>query len=143
MPLSVLIVLGLIGIYLIIQGNAGVKAQAAEQARTVEDPDGATLDELARAGSDLTHEHLIEFYLYFPTEAAAAGCATILAQEGFATQVSQAEGKKDWTLLASRRMRPELAPLRAVRDRLTALVAEHGGEYDGWGTEVEGNHDDS
>lgn len=143
MPLSVLIILGLIGIYLIIQGNAGVRAQESERAGAVEDPDGATLDELARAGSDLTREHLIEFYLYFPTDTAAAEIATILAQEGFETRVSAAEGKQVWALLASKRMRPELAPLRAVRDRLTALVAERGGEYDGWGTEVEGDHGDS
>lgn len=135
MSLSFLLILGLVGIWLIARGNAGVKA--AEVRRAVEDPDGATLDELARAGSDLTREHLVEFYLYFPLEAAARETATLLQQEGFETRMSRNDKEQDWTLLATRQMRPELAPLRAMRDHLTALVTARGGTYDGWGTEVE------
>jgi hypothetical protein len=135
MSLGFLLVLAIIGIWLIIRGSLGVRA--AEVRRAMEDPDGATLDELARAGSDLTREHLIEFYLYFPREDTANTVAVILQGEGFGTRMSQNDKEKDWTLLATRRMRPELAPLRAVRDRLTALVTEKGGSYDGWGTEVE------
>lgn len=135
MPLSFLLVLGLVGIWLIARGNAGMKA--AQVQRAIEDPDGATLDELARAGSDLTREHLIEFFLYFPQQPAAETVAAMLLAEGFETKVQRSEPAGDWTVLAIRRMRPELAPLRAMRDRLTALVREHGGTYDGWGTEVE------
>ncbi len=135
MSLGFLLLLAIVGVWLIIRGNLGLRA--AEVRRGMEDPDGATLDELARAGSDLTREHLIEFYLLFPREETARTVAVILQGEGFDTRISQNEKEKDWTLLATRRMRPELAPLRAVRDRLTALVAERGGTYDGWGTEVE------
>jgi hypothetical protein len=135
MSLGFLLLLAIVGVWLIIRGNLGLRA--AEVRRGMEDPDGATLDELARAGSDLTREHLIEFYLLFPREETARAVAVILQGEGFDTRMSQNEKEKDWTLLATRRMRPELAPLRAVRDRLTALVAERGGTYDGWGTEVE------
>jgi regulator of RNase E activity RraB len=135
MSLSFLLILGVVGIWLIARGNAGVKA--AEVRRAIEDPDGATLDELARAGSDLTREHLIEFYLYFPQEAAANETSALLQQDGFETRLSRNDKEQDWTLLATRRMRPELAPLRAMRDRLTTLVGEKGGTYDGWGTEVE------
>jgi hypothetical protein len=135
MSLSFLLVLAIVGIWLIVRGSLGVRA--AEVRRSMEDPDGTTLDELARAGSDLTREHRIEFYLYFPREETAHEADSILRAEGFETRLSQDEKEKDWTLLATRRMRPELAPLRAVRDRLTTLVAEKGGTYDGWGTEVE------
>ncbi|HWA14951.1 MAG TPA: ribonuclease E inhibitor RraB [Gemmatimonadales bacterium] len=138
MSLTFLLVLGLIGIWLIARGNAGVKA--AEVQRAIEDPDGTTLDELARAGSNLTREHLIEFYLYFPERDAAEAAEAVLQAEGFETRIHLNEKEGDWTLLATRRMRPELAPLRAMRDRLTALVDERGGVYDGWGTEVENDH---
>lgn len=138
MPLSVLLLLGLVGIWLIARGNAGLRA--AEHRRATEDPDGATLDELARAGSDLTRLHVVEFYLYLPSEELAHETAAILRDEGFESRISRNES--DWTLLASRRMRPELAPLRAVRDRLTALVTQRGGSYDGWGTEVENDDAD-
>jgi hypothetical protein len=141
-PLSLLIVLGLFGIYLVLRGNAGVRQQAEARARIDADPDGATLDELARAGSDLTREHTVEFYLYFPTEASAESVALVLKGEGFDTDVHRIDQEPSWTLLASRRMKPEMAALRAARDRFSALVAEHGGEYDGWGTQVEGNDAD-
>lgn len=137
MPLSLLIVLGLLGIYLVIRGNAGMRKQAEARARIAADPDGATLDELARAGSQLTRDHTVEFYLYFPTEAAAETVAASLRAEGFTTDVHRIEPDKDWTLLASCRMKPEMAALRAARVRFTALVQAHGGSYDGWGTQVE------
>lgn len=139
MPLSVLIVLGLFGIYLMVSGHRGVqRAQAARE----EDPDGSTLDALARAGSDLTREHLVEFYLYLPRETVARKVGEILNREGFETDIHQVDPPRgDWSVLAAKRMRPELAPLRAVRERLTALMDEHDGEYDGWGTLVEEDND--
>lgn len=141
MPLSFLLVLGIVGIWLIARGNAGMRAAERHRQMADEDPDGTTLDELARAGSDLTREHLVEFFLYLPDEAAAEDTAAVLRREGFETQVKPNEKEGDWSLLATRRMRPELAPLRAVRDRLTALVAARNGSYDGWGTEVEETND--
>lgn len=130
MSLSFLIVLGLIGIYFLARGSA---REAAARA----DGDASTLAELARAGSDLGRPHQIEFYLYLPTESAAAGVAEDLRREGFTVEVRRADGAGDWLALSTREMLPELAALRHWRQRLTALAESRGGAYDGWGTEVE------
>ncbi len=137
MSLSFLLVLGLAGLWLVWRGNAGVRAAEA----LAEDGDGSTLDALARAGSNLASVHRIEFYLYFPTRASADAAAAQLRQETFAVEVTPAESSEDWLCLATLPMRPELAPLRAWRERMTALAEAGGGAYDGWGTEVEDGRD--
>jgi regulator of RNase E activity RraB len=132
-PLSVLIVLGLLGIYLLLRGRA------AEQAALGSPPDGdaRTLDELARAGSDLSRPHRIEFFLFLPDRQAADAVATELRGEGFKVEVGQGEHEADWLCLATREMLPELAALHRWRQRLTAMAESRSGVYDGWGTEVE------
>lgn len=134
MSLSVLIVLGLLGLYLILRGGQRERqTQAAESA----DADANTLDQLARAGSDLTRPHRIEFFLYLPEHTAADAVARELSAEGYATEVSQEGQATDWLCLATRVLVPDMAVLRSCRDRLTALAESHQGVYDGWGTEVE------
>lgn len=133
MPLSVLLVLGCLGIYLMLRGGQ----REAQVAQAIPDEDGSTLDQLARAGSDLSRSHQIEFFLYFPERSAAEAVARELAAEGYGTALSQEEAAADWLCLATRAMIPDLAGLRACRTRLTALAESHQGVYDGWGTEVE------
>ena len=133
MSLSVLIVLGLLGLYLILRGGQRERQTLALSA----DADASTLDQLARAGSDLTRPHRIEFFLYLPERAAADAVAQELSAEGYATEVSQEEQASDWLCLATRVLVPDMAALRSCRGRLTALAESHQGVYDGWGTEVE------
>jgi hypothetical protein len=133
MSLSVLIVLGLFGVYLMLRG--GQRQEAAREAAP--DADAATIEQLARAGSDLTRPHTIEFFLYLPDRAAAEAVATALEPEGYRTELSQEEQATDWLCLATRVMIPDMATLRACRERLTPLAESHQGVYDGWGTEVE------
>lgn len=133
MPLSVLILLGLLGVYLMLRGGAREAAVTAASA----DGDAETLDELARAGSDLTRPHRIEFFLFLPSREAADQVAAELRSEGFGVEVGQGEQSADWLCLATREMLPELAALRSWRERLTAMAESRQGVYDGWGTEVE------
>src|SRR5262245_39080067 len=102
------------------------------------DGDAATLDELAHAGSDLTREHNIEFYLYVPQPTDAQDIATELRAESTTVEVTKADDDASWLCLIQRRMIPDMAGLRGLRERFSALAANHDGEYDGWGTEVEG-----
>jgi regulator of RNase E activity RraB len=132
-PLSVLIVLGLLGIYLLLRGRATEPAALD----AFPDGDARTLDELARAGSDLSRPHRIEFFLFLPDRQAAEAVAEELRGEGFVVEVGQGEHEADWLCLASREMLPELAALRGWRQRLTTLAESRHGVYDGWGTEVE------
>jgi regulator of RNase E activity RraB len=128
MPLSLLVVLGLFGIYLLVRGN--------QRARVSGDPDVETLEELVRAGSDLAEPHEIEFFLYVETSAQAAELAAELRIEGFTTEIRRTETEQCWLCLATRVMRPGLAELRQWRARFTALAEATGGAYDGWGTTV-------
>lgn len=140
MPISAWIAIGVLGIYLMLRG------QRAEQRQrelppgpplTSQDGDAATLDELAHAGSDLSREHTIEFYLYVPEEDDAQSIATDLRHEGMTVEVTRAADNSSWLCLIQRKMIPDMAGLRGFRERFTALAAAHNGEYDGWGTEVE------
>jgi regulator of RNase E activity RraB len=133
MPLSALIVLGLLGVYLMLRGRARQHATAGIPA----DGDAETLEQLARAGSDLSRPHKIEFFLFLPTQEAAEAVAGELQQEGFSVAVSPGEASTDWLCLATREMLPELAALRSWRGRLAAMAESRQGAYDGWGTEVQ------
>jgi regulator of RNase E activity RraB len=132
-PLSVLIVLGLFGIYLILRG----RTREQEAGSPSLDGDARTLDELARAGSNFSLPHKIEFFLFLPTREAAEEVAGELRREGFSVEVAQGDHPADWLCLATRQMLPELAALHGWRQRLTAMAESRQGVYDGWGTEVE------
>ena len=126
MPLSLLIVLGLLGIYLILRSN--------QRGRLPADPDADTLEELTRVGSDLDQPHEIEFFLYVETQAEAIAAA--LRSEEFRAEVQPTETEGCWLCLATRTMRPELEVLHRLRARFTALAEASGGAYDGWGATV-------
>ena len=130
MSLSVLLVLGLVGLYLYIRGHAGMLAQRDP------DPDAAPLAELARAGSDLARPHAMEFFLYFREERAAQAAAAGLRTRGFATTVERGPEDPDWLCLATREMIPTLDALRELRQDFTTLADAGGGTYDGWGATV-------
>ena len=134
MPISALVAIGLIGIFLMLRGRGAEQPVATGP---VPDGDAATLDELAHAGSDLSRQHTIEFFLYLPDQPAAEAVAAELRREGLTAEVSQGQEASDWLCLARRQMVPDMAGLRTWRERLTALAEAHQGVYDGWGTEVE------
>jgi hypothetical protein len=129
MSLAFLLVLGLVGLGLMLNGRRRAARDAAE-------PDAAILAALTRAGSDLRQPHELEFFLYFPTETAAASVASSLQADGFVTRVSRDETGGEWLCLATRQMRPSLSELGLLRTRLSALASAAGGAYDGWGATV-------
>lgn len=131
MSLSFLLLLGALGLYLYLRGHL-----AQVRARRVADPDAAPLDELARAGSDLSLPHEVEFFLYFPDQPAALRAAHTLESEGFRTEVSREGDGEDWLCFATRDLVPELGALRSLRERFNRLAEADGGVYDGWGTTV-------
>ena len=129
MSLAFLLLLGLVGLGLMLNGRRRAARDAAE-------PDAAILAALTRAGSDVRQPHEIEFFLFFPTEAAAEGVAARLRADGFVTRVSLDADGPEWLCLATRLLRPDLGELGLLRTRLSALASEAGGAYDGWGATV-------
>jgi hypothetical protein len=100
-------------------------------------PDTAVISQLRQAGSDLSKPHDIEFFMYFPSEAAAATVASALTSQGFRVEVKpSAGGKSEWLALATRSMVPEAAELVRLRAVLTEISSAQKGDYDGWGTPI-------
>ena len=100
------------------------------------DPDAAVLEQLKKAGSNLSKPHKIDFYLYFPNEAAAKRAAKQVKDAGFEIEVKQSAAGSDWLCLATKTMIPELAFLKKIRANFTAIASVEKGEYDGWETAI-------
>ena len=100
------------------------------------DPDQLVLQQLKKAGSNLSKPHKIEFFLYFKSQASAEAVAPTIKNSGFNVEVRQAAQGTDWLCLATKTMIPELATLQKIRRDFTAIASANGGEYDGWGTGV-------
>jgi len=100
------------------------------------DPDQAVLDQLAKAGSNLSKPHNIEFFLYFPTEPAARKACTQIQNMGFSVTVERAAKGPDWLCFATMTMVPDVKVLQKTRRDFNAIGAANGGKYDGWGTGV-------
>jgi len=96
------------------------------------DPDAAVLEQLKKAGSNLSKPHKIDFYLYFPDENAARRAAKEIKDAGFGTEVRPAATGSDWLCLATKTMVPELSSLKKIRSDFTSLANAEKGEYDGW-----------
>ena len=101
------------------------------------DPDAAVLGQLKKAGSDLAKPHNIEFFLYLPSEAAANTAASRIREHGFQAAVKPPLKTAGWLCFATKTMVPELSELQRIRRDFERLTRELGGNYDGWGTEVE------
>ena len=99
-------------------------------------PDGQVIQQLKKAGSNITKPHDIEFFFYFPTLEAAEKIATILKAEGFTAKAQPAAKGNDFVLLAAKSMIPSDAELTALRQKFNAMSAAEKGDYDGWGSPV-------
>src|ERR1700686_994578 len=71
------------------------------------DPDQMVLEQLKKAGSDLSKPHNLEFFIYFPTKTDAMDIAPRIKEAGFAVDVRQAAQGSDWLCFATKTMIPE------------------------------------
>jgi hypothetical protein len=100
------------------------------------DPDQQKLDQVMKAGSDLTKPHNIKFFLYFPTEEAANRAAEDLRKEGFNIKVEVGADKSSAVCFATKEMIPTYSELVKLRKRFNEITRKLNGEYTGWGTEI-------
>jgi Regulator of ribonuclease activity B len=103
-----------------------------------EDPDldQQVLDQLKKAGSDLSKPHNIDFFLYFPTEGLAKEAAKDIEGDVDTVKVELGADKKNWLCFANKRMVPDHDRLVALRKHFNEVASKGNGVYDGWGTEV-------
>jgi hypothetical protein len=98
--------------------------------------DQATLDQLSKAGSDLSKPHPFDFYLYHPEQSGAEQLCNALYADGFQVNVRESATSGDWLCLASYTMLPTIENLTELNALFSELIDQHGGEYDGWETMV-------
>jgi regulator of RNase E activity RraB len=99
-------------------------------------PDGQVIQQLKKAGSNISKPHDIEFFFYFPTLEAAEKVAVTLNTEGFTAKAQPAAKGNDFVVLATKSMIPSDAELTALRQKFNAMSAAEKGDYDGWGSPV-------
>ncbi len=126
MSITSLIVLVIAGV--LVYSRIGASAELS--------PDGQVIQQLKKAGSNISKLHDIEFFFYFPTLEAAEKIATALKSEGFTAKAQPAAKGNDFVVLATKSMIPSDTELTALRQKFNAMSASEKGEYDGWGSPV-------
>lgn len=95
-------------------------------------------DRLEEIGVDPSSSLLYEHFLYFPDEDGANAAAAELGGEFDVVLTGPDDEFPDWLLLATQRASLTSDEIDALTQRLTAIAAEHGGDYDGWGVPLDG-----
>lgn len=100
-------------------------------------PDATAVEQLERAGSNLTKPHNIVFYMYFPTSSGAWRTFDQLKAMKYEVEVRlPQEDIRQWQVQVTRSMRPNAKELESLRYFFEDMAASHGGEYDGWDTQI-------
>lgn len=99
-------------------------------------PDGQVISQLKSAGSDLSKEHPVEFYIYVPTRESAEKIAEKVTGNGFVSVVEKTENSNTWLVYSKKNLVPTEERMIQIRQQLTELASSAGGEYDGWGTPI-------
>ena len=98
------------------------------------------LDQLVKAGADLTAPRHVVYYLYFPDREAATAAATEAGELGFDIDLREPipAYPDNWALVCERHdYTLDLDLVRLNTDAFEALAARHGGDYDGWEASVD------
>jgi Regulator of ribonuclease activity B len=95
-------------------------------------PDGQSLDQLAKSGSDLTKLHQVDFTLRFPTVKAAERAELQLIGLAFTTMIERGKTANERVVQASKMMFPVESDLMGLRDKLDGIATAGKGVYEGW-----------
>src|SRR5581483_12210343 len=90
---------------------------------------------LGHVGVDTRVRRTFDFYLYFPTESAAAAAGRELAEAGFKCRV-HASPRGEWLCLAAARLVPDDTALETVFHLMETMAEDFGGAFDGWETPI-------
>ncbi|WP_181179557.1 ribonuclease E inhibitor RraB [Methylibium rhizosphaerae] len=95
--------------------------------------DAMVIEQLLRAGSNLSKPHAVDFYVYLPSRRAADTVAAQLAKHGYTVRVRpSAAGDMRWLALASRSMLLSVESIGNSAAIIRQVSAPHKGDYDGW-----------
>jgi regulator of ribonuclease activity B len=100
--------------------------------------DRLVLDQLRRAGADLSQPREVLHYAYASTRDGADALAAAVRGDGYDVEVrdSATGGPRPWLVLATAQRVVDEQTAEAATRRFTELAGEHGAEYDGWEASV-------
>lgn len=108
----------------------------ARRATSRKGSDAHVLEQLTRAGSNLTRPHKIEFRFYFPSGELAERVNAALRADGFQVSTQEVAQGNQYVVRATRSMVPLLSELQSLRAKFDEVATREGGIYDGWSAEV-------
>ena len=101
--------------------------------------DVLVLEQLVKAGADVTQPRHVLHYLYFPDQDRAGRAAGEAASRGFEVTVREPlpQYPEQWTVVCERHdVVLQLETVRDATDYFETLAGSHGGDYDGWEASV-------
>ena len=101
----------------------------------MEDRDFKVIQALKENGSDVTKPHEIDFFFDFSTFDEAAPVAQAIDKDGFVVKVFENDDGS-YTIEAKKTLIPDVSVMQELTRKFDSLTEKHGGNYDGWGTEV-------
>lgn len=99
-------------------------------------PDGQVINQLKEAGSNLSKEHPVEFFIYAPSQGAAEVISRAIAKDGFISKLEKSADNESWLVYAVKNIVPSEDKMISIRNKFEKIVADVGGEYGGWGTPI-------
>jgi hypothetical protein len=97
------------------------------------DPDQLQIEQLAKAGIDMSKPQEIAFTLHFAdAHNEAKACVSIYEKKFDVVSERPEKADEKWTCTATKTMVPELKILRKIRRDFDAIAAANRGSYDGW-----------
>jgi hypothetical protein len=95
--------------------------------------DAMVIEQLRKAGADLSLPRDTVHYLYFPTREGAEAAAEMLRGHGLTVEVKPAAaGAVPWLALANHDYVVNAKSIRAIRLSAEEAARAGGGDYDGW-----------
>ena len=97
------------------------------------------LEQLVKAGADVTQPRHVLHYLYLPDQERAGLAAEEAAAAGFEVTVREPlpQYPEQWTVVCERHdVVLQLETVRDTTDYFETLAGSHGGDYDGWEASV-------
>ena len=100
------------------------------------DPDQLQIEQLSKAGVDMSKPQAMAFTLHFSdAHNLAEACVSIYEKKFDVESIRPEKADEKWTCIARKTMLPELKVLRKIRKDFEAIAAKNKGSYDGWNIE--------
>ena len=97
------------------------------------DPDQSQIEQLAKAGVDMSKPQEVVFTLHFAdAHDEAKACVSIYEKKFDVVSERPEKADEKWTCTATKTILPELKVLRKIRRDFESIAAANKGSYDGW-----------